>query len=156
MAPRALTAALFTALALGAAAPGHAIAAASGAVQPMGGTITFTGAIVAPPFDVSVGGTQTGVTAGAGAFATRASASGATVTFATPSGGEPHATVALSSPMGLPQHDVAGRFVDTTGRTQRADGAEAYHVGAQGGVLSLEPSAVSRRAAPVQVVVSYD
>lgn len=137
---------------------GRVLAASSGAVAaPIGGTITFTGAIVAPPFDIGV---QSGAaTPVGGAFATRANASGpsASVTFATPPGGEPQATVAVTSPAGLAQHEVAGRFADATGRAVAADRTGAYHVGARGGVLSLGPATGAvRPTAPVTVVVSYN
>jgi len=131
-------------------APAMALAAA-------GGTIHFTGMIVAPPFDVTpVAGTALTASGGvAGSAAQEVS-----VTYAAEPNSAPVANVSLvavgnaSSGSLAP---VAARFTDTAGHELKPDEIGAYHLSGSGGVLklSLRGDYATSVTAAVTVVTSY-
>jgi hypothetical protein len=108
-----------------------------------GGTITFRGALVAPPFTVDMQAatqrreafTQSGVI----------DANAATVTFLPPVNSAPSANVSL---IGKTQ----ARFVDGHGRLIAPDVNGAWHVGEAGGKLSMQGSDSGR----VTLVTNYN
>ncbi|GAB5100727.1 MULTISPECIES: hypothetical protein [unclassified Caballeronia] len=106
-----------------------------------GGTITFRGALVAPPFGVS---TSTAATSATFSATNHASDQTVSVHFTPPPTDAPNARVAIAG-------SVYARFADGAGR-QTARGSDGtFHVGATGGVLSMSAPST----ALVTVVTDY-
>ena len=126
------------------------------AVAASGGTISFSGAIVAPQLTISAA--PAGVVADAAGGRLARTGSAVTLTFSASPGVATGADVALQVNDGATARNgdaLAERFVDSGGRVFRAASDGHYRVGRDGGVLSLAPknAALDTR---VTVVVSYD
>jgi len=137
-------------LAIAGAAACFAISASAVTIQ--GGTITFRGALVSPPFGLSMH------TASAedNGFSTRRSASGATasVIFTPAPNSSPSADVSLAVDNHRAAPNALGAtFTDGSGHPIKADGAGAFHVRPSGGVLSMQEKQLSTRA--VTLVTNY-
>ncbi|SOE56733.1 hypothetical protein SAMN05446635_1123 [Burkholderia sp. OK233] len=132
------------------------VAAPMPAVAANGGTISFSGAIVAPQLAISV--TPTAARADATGARLEQSGSTVTLTFSATPGVATGADVALQVNSGATARNgdaLAERFVDSTGRVFRAANDGHYRVGRDGGVLSLAPKHAGQDTR-VTVVVSYD
>lgn len=122
------------------------------------GRIVFSGALVAPPFEIFAHSAR-----GAAATADVASARGvqrdATVSFVAPPGSSPNAHLALTQPGSPPQGSrpgpqaVPARLFDHAGRQLRADANGSFKLDGRGTVLALEPVSAGT---PLIVVVSYN
>ncbi|KND54402.1 hypothetical protein BPUN_4736 [Candidatus Paraburkholderia kirkii] len=122
-------------IALASALAGCLVATAATAAT--GGVITFTGALVAPSFDVSVGGSAPGSHA---SVAQTQIASGKTtyVTFVPEPNNPPNAELSLSVAGHATGADtLAADFRDGKGHVVGPDARGTYHVGALGGTLSM-------------------
>ncbi|QQC64154.1 hypothetical protein [Paraburkholderia ginsengisoli] len=121
-----------------------------------GGTISFSGAIVAPQLRMTTGVTSAGLpVATAGAQARRMEPA-LTLTFDAPPGVAAGADVSLQVNDGVPPRNlVAARFVDNGGRPATARNGH-YQVGRNGGVLSVSPARADTPDTRVTVVVSYE
>ncbi|MFM0153784.1 hypothetical protein PQR05_28280 [Paraburkholderia sediminicola] len=143
--------------ALGAvAAMAALVASPMPAVAASNGTISFSGAIVAPQLAISAAPAPAGARVDATGGRLAQTGSAVTLTFSAAPGVATGADVALQVNNGATARDaVAGRFVDSGGRVSRAASDGHYRVGRDGGVLSLAPknAALDTR---VTVVVSYD
>lgn len=121
-----------------------------------GGTITFSGAIVAPQLEVSAARAAAAARVGTAGAQPGQRDSAVTLTFNAPPGVTAGADVALQVNGGTAARDVvATRFVDSGGRVAAAARDGHYKVGRDGGVMSLS----TKKAAPetrVTVVMSYD
>ena len=143
-----------------AAAVAMLVAASMPAMAASGGTISFSGAIVAPQLAISAAPApaQSGARVDATGGRLAQTGSAITLTFSTAPGVATGADVALQVNSGATVRNgdaLAERFVDGSGRVFRAASDGHYRVGRDGGVLSLAP----KNAAPdtrVTVVVSYD
>ncbi|MFM0366351.1 hypothetical protein [Paraburkholderia sediminicola] len=132
------------------------VAAPMLAVAANGGTISFSGAIVAPQLAISVA--PTGARVDATGARLEQSGSTVTLTFSAAPGVATGADVALQVNSGATARNgdaLAERFVDSTGRVFRAASDGHYRVGRDGGVLSLAPKHAGQDTR-VTVVVSYD
>ena len=106
-----------------------------------GGTINFSGAIVAVPFNVTSSSTEP-----AGGSAGATDASPITIRFAPGSNNFPHADIALLTmrSTGSARRSVAASpvvdatFTQASGQRSMPDRRGNFHVGASGGVLSLK------------------
>lgn len=126
------------------------------AVAASGGTISFSGAIVAPQLAISAASAAAGTHVDATGGRLAQTGSAVMLTFSAAPGVATGADVALQVNNGATARDaVAERFVDGGGRVSRAASDGHYRVGRDGGVLSLAPknAALDTR---VTVVVSYD
>ncbi|MFM0734813.1 hypothetical protein PQQ52_30485 [Paraburkholderia sediminicola] len=124
------------------------------AVAASGGTVSFSGAIVAPQLAISAAPAGARVDAGGGRLAQTGSA--VTLTFSTAPGVATGADVALQVNNGAPARDaVVERFVDSGGHASRAASDGHYRVSRDGGVLSLAPKNAASDTR-VTIVVSYD
>jgi hypothetical protein len=124
------------------------------AVAASGGTISFSGAIVAPQLTISA--TPAGALADAAGARLSQTGSAVTLTFSASPGVATGADVALQVNNGATARDaLAERFVDSGGRVSRAASDGHYRVGRDGGVLSLAPKSAALDTR-VTVVVSYD
>lgn len=127
------------------------------AVAASGGTISFSGAIVAPQLTISAA--PAGVVADAAGGRLARTGSAVTLTFSASPGVATGADVALQVNDGATAarngDALTERFIDSGGRVSRAASDGHYRVGRDGGVLSLAPknAALDTR---VTVVVSYD
>jgi len=120
-----------------------------------GGTITFIGAITAPPLQISAAPMVSAMRLGAANAQAASQGAGVAVSFNAAPGVLSGADVALQPARAAQSRDaVAARFVDSGGRVVAPHDGH-YRVGRDGGVLSLSPKA-SRADTPVIVVVSYD
>lgn len=143
---------------LGAAAATAALVAVPMQAMASGGTITFSGMIVAPQLEVSVAPApvQAGARVNTAGGRLAAAGSAVTLTFSAEPGVVAGANVALQVINSAKARDaLAERFVDGRGHVFSAASDGHYRVGRDGGVLSL----ASKRAAQdtqVIVVVSYD
>lgn len=137
------------------------ICAPCAAVAASGGTIQFTGMIVAPPFSIATAfaaPSGTTVTAGVG----QSGPATTTITFAAAPNSPPNAEIALatippaSAGNGLKTASpVVARFSDGDGHRLTPDQYGYYHLGASGGTLVLKaPDSATRTFAVV--VTSYD
>jgi hypothetical protein len=144
-------------------APSRAVAAMAMAllVAPLaasaasGGTISFAGAITAPPLAVTEGPASSGARAATAGPQAGRQGQGVTLTFNSAPGVASGADVALQMIGTTQSRDaIAVRFVDSSGRVAAARDGH-YRVGRDGGVLSLSPKR-SGADTPVTVVVSYD
>ncbi|NPT54979.1 hypothetical protein [Paraburkholderia elongata] len=136
------------------------VAAPMPAMAASGGTISFSGAIVAPQLTISTAPVRTRAGARVDATGGRLAQTGSAVAliFSAAPGVATGADVALQVNNGATARDgdaLAERFVDSSGRVFRAASDGHYRVGRDGGVLSLAPkhAALNTR---VTVVVSYD
>ncbi|MFM0504934.1 hypothetical protein [Paraburkholderia caffeinilytica] len=136
------------------------VAAPMPAVAANGGTISFSGAIVAPQLAISVAPAGARVDARGARF--EQSGSAVTLTFSAAPGVATGADVALQVNSGATAHSgdargdaLAERFVDSRGRVFRAASDGHYRLGRDGGVLSLAPKNTGQDTR-VTVVVSYD
>lgn len=119
-----------------------------------GGTISFSGAIVAPQLEISAAPAGARVDAKGARLAQTDSA--VTLTFSAAPGVATGADVALQVNNGTTARNaLAERFVDSGGRVFRAGSDGHYRVGRDGGVLSLAPKNTAQDTR-VTVVVSYD
>ncbi|MFM0072084.1 hypothetical protein PQQ86_13010 [Paraburkholderia sediminicola] len=126
------------------------------AVAANGGTISFSGAIMAPQLAISVA--PAGARVDARGARLEQSGSAVTLTFSAAPGVATGADVALqvnSGPTTRNGDALAERFVDSSGRLFRAASDGHYRVGRDGGVLSLAPKNAGQDTR-VTVVVSYD
>ncbi|NPT41368.1 hypothetical protein GNZ12_08565 [Paraburkholderia sp. 1N] len=134
------------------------VAAPMPAMAAGGGTITFTGMIVAPQLEVSAAPApaQAGARVNAAGGRLAAAGSAVTLTFSTEPGVVAGANVALQVINGAKARDaLAERFVDGSGHVFRAASDGRYRVGRDGGVLSLASKNAAQET-QVIVVVSYD
>ncbi|HZZ03849.1 hypothetical protein [Paraburkholderia sp.] len=130
------------------------VAAPMPAVAASGGTISFSGAIVAPQLEISAAPAVARVDTEGARLAQTGSA--VTLTFSAAPGVATGADVALLVNNGTTARDaLAERFVDSAGRVFRAASDGHYRVGRDGGVLSLAPKNAALDT-QVTVVVSYD
>ena len=132
------------------------VAAPMLAVAANGGTISFSGAIVAPQLAISVA--PTGARVDATGARLEQSGSAVALTFSAAPGVATGADVALQVNSGATARNgdaLAERFVDSRGRVFRAASDGHYRVGRDGGVLSLAPKHAGQDTR-VTVVVSYD
>lgn len=134
------------------------VAAPEPALAASDGTISFSGAIVAPQLAISaapaLAPASARVNAGGGRLAQTASA--VTLTFSASPGVATGADVALQVNNGATARDaLAERFVDSGGRVFRAASDGHYRIGRDGGTLSLAPKNAAQDTR-VTVVVSYD
>jgi type 1 fimbria pilin len=125
-----------------------------------GGVIYFTGAIVAPPFEVSVGPAAAASAATAPTRIDHASGRTAQVMFSA----EPHESPSAELSMSVIGHGpasgarlLATRFTDSKGNTTPSRANGTYHVGRLGGTLSMRalddtPASVTR----VLLMTSYN
>jgi hypothetical protein len=131
-----------------------------------GGTIHFTGVIVAPPFELS---TKNAVTKPPGidnpGYRSNTDADSLTtiVTFVAPAHNAPSAEISLIvNDAGTSGRVVAANFTDRTTQAVPLIQKRAYHVGAAGGSLSLSltgsKTGAGRSSADtlITVVTSYD
>ncbi|NMM00989.1 hypothetical protein HHL24_23995 [Paraburkholderia sp. RP-4-7] len=141
-----------------AAAMAALVTAPMPAVAASGGTISFSGVIVAPQLEISAGSApaQAGVRVDAAGGRLAQTGSAITLTFSAPPGVATGADVALQVNNGATARDaLAARFVDSGGRVFRAADDGHYRVGRDGGVLSLAPKNAAQDTR-VTVIVSYD
>lgn len=163
----ALRAALFGLIALSAVAVDSVAVASSGPAASSGGTIYFSGAIVAPQLEVSSAtiAPAQGNTAGNTTARIASEMSALSVTFKAPRGFVDGAEIGLqtndgtalrSDPAALAS--VAVRFVDSTGRAHAAGADGRYRVGSDGGVMTLSAKGVKVEAPKraITVVITYD
>ncbi|PQV53116.1 hypothetical protein [Paraburkholderia sp. BL21I4N1] len=140
-------------VALGTAATLALMTAPLAASASEGGTITFSGAIVAPQLEVSA---APGARVGTMGALQGLQGSAVTLTFSGPPGVTAGADVALQVNGGASSGDsMVTRFVERGGRLAPATRDGHYKVGRDGGVMSLSP----KNATPdtrVTVVMSYD
>ncbi|CAE6686423.1 hypothetical protein [Paraburkholderia nemoris] len=132
------------------------VAAPLPAVAANGGTISFSGAIVAPQLEISAA--PAGARVNAGGARLDQSGSAVTLTFSAASGVATGADVALQVNSGATARNgdaLTERFVDSHGRAFRAASDGHYRVGRDGGALSLAPKNAGQDTR-VTVVVSYD
>ncbi|CAB3692868.1 hypothetical protein LMG24238_03222 [Paraburkholderia sediminicola] len=136
------------------------VAAPVPAVAANGGTISFSGAIVAPQLEISVA--PAGARVDAGGARLGQSGSAVTLTFSAEPGVATGADVALQVNSGAtarnadaPGDALTERFVDSRGHAFGAASNGHYRVGRDGGVLSLAPKSAGQDTR-VTVVVSYD
>jgi|GEM_PF-1865242 len=123
-----------------------------------GGVIHFTGALVASPFDVSVGhagGSRTSTAAET--HMTDTAGRTTYVTFLPDPHNPPNAELSLSTASGAgAAKAVTATFTDGRGRLLRPDAAGKYYVGALGGTLSMRANGGdSSSAENVTLVTSY-
>lgn len=119
-----------------------------------GGVIYFTGALVASPFDISVGHTA-GLRVSTAAEAHMTDTSGRTtyVTFLPDAHNPPNAELQLSA---ASAGAVSATFRDGRGRLVKPDAAGTYRVGALGGTLSMRPGDdTSPSATQVTLTTTY-
>lgn len=124
-----------------------------------GGVIYFTGSIVAPPFDVSVGSGNASATASPKRI-DQMSGRTAHVMFSAEPSDAPSAAVSMSVIGHSPASGarvLATRFTDSRGNTTPSDAGGTYHVGKLGGTLSMRalddtPASVTR----VLLTTSYN
>jgi hypothetical protein len=116
-----------------------------------GGVIYFTGGLLAPQFDISVG-TPTASGASTAARTQRIDTSGRTayVNLSPEPHDSPSAELSLSvAGRAVAADALATRFSDSQGNTVRPGAGGTYHVGALGGTLSMrtkdETSALATR-----------
>ncbi|WP_027797498.1 hypothetical protein [Paraburkholderia acidipaludis] len=125
-----------------------------------GGTITFTGAILAPAYDIAV-------TAGRAAVGTASldydgGASGTTVSFVAPPGSAPAADVALMTANPVRQDNlavsrtVAVSLVNRAGKQLTPDADGHYKLDEHGAVMELKSASATPGSTPLVVVVSYN
>ncbi|SAK58963.1 hypothetical protein [Caballeronia ptereochthonis] len=127
---------------------------AAEATAATGGVITFTGALVAPSFDVSVGSAP-GSHAPFAAQTQITDTRGRTtyVTFVPEPNNPPNAEVSLSVAGHATGADaLAADFTDGKGHIVRPDARGTYHVGALGGTLSMRAND-DAPASPKQVTL---
>lgn len=126
----------------------------AGAYTVPGGTITFRGALVAPPFGMSTNAGADGATFTANGRAAKDESGTVRVTFSPPVTDAPNATVTIASD----SHAVDTRFTDGRGRRIAPGTAGAFHVGATGGVLSMRHSGAKDAQTPklVTLITSYN
>lgn len=145
-------------VALGTAATLALMTAPLAASASEGGTIMFSGAIVAPQLEVAAAPAALGARVGTAGALQGLQGSAVTLTFSGPPGVTAGADVALQVNGGASSHSsdsVATRFVERGGRLAPATRDGHYKVGRDGGVMSLLPI----NATPdtrVTVVMSYD
>lgn len=128
-------------------------AVSASAVTVPGGTITFLGALVAPPFALS---TNARTSADGPGFSARGDQSGntASVTFTPEPNSAPSADVSLS----VDNHratpgELNASFADGKGRRIAPNSGGVFHVGASGGVLSMQGKDASTKL--VTLVTNY-
>jgi hypothetical protein len=121
-----------------------AFCASAQAVVSQGGTIVFTGALVAPSYLVSIRPTSHSNASTMQSVFARNKASVTEVSFTALPGGLPSADVTLT----MRAHEG---FIDGKGQRINADRNGAYHIGATGGVLSI----LANSARQVTINVSY-
>lgn len=120
-----------------------------------GGTISFTGAILAPQLQMTAGSASAGAPVGTVGVQAQRLGSARTLTFSAPPGVAASANLALHVNDGAPAHDlVAARFVGSGGRVAAARNGH-HQVGRDGGVLSLSPK-YAETDTRVTIVMSYD
>ena len=132
------------------------VAAPMPAVAANGGTISFSGAIVASQLEISVA--PAGARVDARSARLDQSGSAVTLIFSAEPGVATGADVALqvnSAATARNGDALTERFVDSRGRVFRAASDGHYRVGRDGGVLSLAPKNAGQDTR-VTVVVSYD
>ncbi|MFM0647988.1 hypothetical protein PQR14_27035 [Paraburkholderia bryophila] len=147
-------------VALGAAATLALTTAPLAASASEGGTITLSGAIVAPQLEVSAAPVAPGARAGTAGALQGLQGSAVTLTFSGPPGVTAGADVALQVNGGAGSslnsgEGVTTRFVERDGRIAVATRDGHYKVGRDGGVMSLSPKHVTPDTR-VTVVMSYD
>jgi hypothetical protein len=124
-----------------------------------GGTIYFSGAIVAPPFGVSYAPAVEPSAAGT-TIRQISGAAGVRVTFDAPVGvvGASIALQALGGDGLRAPRMIAARFVDGAGHTVASGKDGRFRLGREGGTLSLTPQAGNGPSADraVVVAISYD
>ncbi|MDR5853901.1 hypothetical protein P9239_14585 [Caballeronia sp. LZ062] len=124
------------------------VATSANAYTMPGGTITFRGALVSPPFAVAA------VSAQAGSATWSRSGQTAIVAFDAYPNSTPNAAVSLRADNHRATSDaLTTDFVDGNGRRIAAGSDGAFRVGGSGGVLSIESKA--RSAQRVTVVTEY-
>lgn len=131
------------------------------AMASSGGTINFSGVIVAPQLEMSAGAGAGRASVGVSDASLERRDSAVTLTFRAPAGVVAGADVALQVNEGAVARDsVAARFVDGRGRVSVEASGGCYRVGRDGGVLSLSAKKGEGGGAAVGprviVVVSYD
>ena len=129
------------------------IAVSANAYTVPGGTITFKGALVSPPFALS---TQTAEREGGG-FSARQIQRGQTtaVAFAAYPNSAPSAQVSLTIENHRATSDaLTASFADGKGHRIQPASDGTFHVGASGGVLSIQGKQAS--PAPVTLVTQYE
>jgi hypothetical protein len=126
-----------------------------------GGTITFTGAIVAPAYEISaVAGsasvrTESVATDGGGA-------SGTTISFVALPGSAPAADVALMTANPMRQDNlavsraVAVSMVNRAGKQLAPDADGHYKLDRHGAVMELKSASATPGGTPLVVLVSYN
>ncbi|WP_244207010.1 hypothetical protein [Caballeronia pedi] len=124
-----------------------------------GGVIYFSGALVAPPFNVSVepsGGSR--ISATAGTHMTETGGRTTYVTFLPDPHNPPKAELTLSTASGAGRAGtVTATFKDGKGRLVKPDAAGKYEVGPLGGTLSMRAhDYASPSAEGVTLVTIYD
>ena len=136
------------------------VAASMPAMAANGGTISFSGAIVAPQLEISAA--PAGARVDARGARLEQSGSAVMLTFSAAPGVATGADVALQVNSGATARignalgdALTERFVDSRGRVFRAGSDGHYRVGRDGGVLSLAPKNAGQDTR-VTVVVSYD
>jgi type 1 fimbria pilin len=131
------------------------VCASASAYTMPGGTITFHGALVAPPFAIAaLSATQSGAfTASSRSQTGDAGDSVASVSFDAPPYSTPSASVSIASVSGdAVPHATKTRFVDGSGKRIAAAPDGAFHVGASGGVLSMR----AKGSTLMTVVTNYN
>ncbi|MDR5756291.1 hypothetical protein [Caballeronia sp. LZ035] len=124
-----------------------------------GGVIYFTGSIVAPPFDVSVGSGNGSATPSPKRIDEMSGRTAHVMFSAEPSDAPSAAvsTLVIGHSPASGSRLLATRFIDSEGNTTPSDSGGTYHVGKLGGTLSMHalddtPASVTR----VLLTTSYN
>ncbi|SAL62446.1 hypothetical protein AWB70_05701 [Caballeronia cordobensis] len=124
-----------------------------------GGVITFRGALVAPPFDVSIGTTPTlGVSTAEQTRSGESSGNTLYVTYGADPRNPPNADVSLSVAGHATNggQALAASFSDGKGRKMTPGIGGEYHLGALGGTLAIRAKDdASSSATRVTIVTNY-
>ncbi|MFP6560056.1 hypothetical protein WJ542_17405 [Paraburkholderia sp. B3] len=126
-----------------------------------GGRITFTGAIVAPAYDIAVASERAAVGTGSIAY-DGDGASGETVSFIASPGSAPAADVALMAANPARQENplvsraVAVSLVNRVGKQLTPDADGHYKLDQHGAVMELKSASATPGGTPLVVVVSYN
>jgi hypothetical protein len=134
------------------------VSAAAMAFTVPGGIIYFRGSLVAPPFSVAAqaAGLPGAFVAQNSTEADGTSGQAATVTFIAPPYSTPNAEVALTATTDAGSAAAMRTgFVDGRGKHIRPASNGAYHIGATGGTLSMQPVQANGGAA-VTVTTTYN
>jgi hypothetical protein len=130
-----------------------------------GGSITFTGAIVAPSFEVLAAPSRTAIETADVANGMDSGDNGVTVSFITPPGGSPAANVALLPANPAQQGDraisqaVSASVFDHTGKQVKPDANGVFQLDQHGAIMDLAPVKSASGATgrgPFVVLVSYN